>query len=108
MLYHKNILNGLSRAVYGGKPHNVPKALQSVNMKNTSERGEGGGQAAWSVCVCMHRNADMWLICPTLQLVCMLSLHAHEAGHKFAFKVLGIVFEMKWDQFTEFTHVVTP
>lgn len=46
MLYHKNILNGLSRAVYGGKPHNVPKALQSVNMKNTSESGEGGCQAA--------------------------------------------------------------
>lgn len=43
MFPHKNILNGLGRAVYGGKPHNVPKALQSVNMKNTSEwrRREG-------------------------------------------------------------------
>ena len=40
MLSHKNILNGLGGAVYGGKPHDVPKALQSVNMKNTSEREE--------------------------------------------------------------------
>ena len=37
MLSRKNILNGLGRAVYGGKPHNVPKALQSVNIKNTTE-----------------------------------------------------------------------
>ena len=42
MLSHKNILNGLGRAVYGGKPHDVPKALQSVNMKNTSEKRKGG------------------------------------------------------------------
>lgn len=60
------------------------------------------------VCVCMHRNADMWLICPTLQLVCLLLLHAHEVGHKFAFKVLRIDFEMKRDHFKELTHVVTP
>lgn len=43
MFSHKNILNALSRAVYGGKPHNVPKALQSVNMKNTSGETEKGG-----------------------------------------------------------------
>lgn len=73
--------------MYGGKPHNVPKALQSVNMKNTSEKGEEGGQAACGGRGCMHRNADMWLICPTLQLVCMISLRVHEVGHKFAFKV---------------------
>lgn len=54
-----------------------------------------GGLKCVCVCVCMHRNADMWLICPTLQLVCMLLLHAHEVGHKFAFKVLRIDFEMK-------------
>lgn len=42
MLSHKNILNGLGRAVYGGKPHNVPKAVRSVNTKNTSEGREGG------------------------------------------------------------------
>lgn len=49
MLSHKNILNGLGRAVYGGKPHDVPKALQSVNMKNTSERRKegGGGGGLW-------------------------------------------------------------
>lgn len=48
MLSHKNILNGLGRAVYGGKPHDVPKALQSVNMKNTSEkRKEGGAGGLW-------------------------------------------------------------
>lgn len=48
MLSHKNILNGLGRAVYGGKPHDVPKALQSVNMKNTSEkRKEGGADDLW-------------------------------------------------------------
>lgn len=45
MFSHKNIPNGLSRPVYGGKPHNVPKALQSVNMKNTSGEMEEGGQA---------------------------------------------------------------
>lgn len=51
MLSHKNILNGLCGLAYGGKPHDVPKALQSVNMKNTSElRGGGRGPAA-SVCV---------------------------------------------------------
>lgn len=43
MLSLKNILNGLGRAVCGGKPHNVPKALQSVNTKNTSEERRGGG-----------------------------------------------------------------
>lgn len=43
MLSHKDILNGFSKAVYGGKPHNVPKALQSVNMKNTSEKRKEGG-----------------------------------------------------------------
>lgn len=43
MLCRKNIPNGLGRAVYGGKPHNVPKALQSVNMKNTSEERREGG-----------------------------------------------------------------
>lgn len=54
MLSHKNILNGLGRAVYGGKPHDVPKALQSVNMKNTSEkRMEGGGGGLWG-CACME------------------------------------------------------
>lgn len=50
MLSHKNILNGLGRAVYGGKPHDVPEALQSVNMKNTSEKtggGEGRQAALW-------------------------------------------------------------
>lgn len=48
MLSRKNIPNGLQRAVYGGKPHNVPRALQSVNMKNTSEeRGGGGGGGLW-------------------------------------------------------------
>ena len=52
MLSHKNILNGLGRAVYGGKPHDVPKALQSVNMKNTSEkRKEGGAGGLWG---CAH------------------------------------------------------
>lgn len=66
MLSHKNILNGLSRAVYGGKPHDVPKALQSVNMKNTSERRrkdggrEEGGRGRQPVGVCIHGNADMW------------------------------------------------
>lgn len=52
MLSRKNIPNGLGRAVYGGKPHNVPKALQSVNMKNTSEERregarEGGAGGLW-------------------------------------------------------------
>lgn len=52
MLSHKNILNGLGGAVYGGKPHDVPKALQSVNMKNTSERKKrGGGELRQAVCV---------------------------------------------------------
>lgn len=50
MLSHKNIPNGLGRAVYGGKPHNVPKALQSVNMKNTSERGVGWAVGWWVAC----------------------------------------------------------
>lgn len=48
MLSRKNIPNGLGRAVYGGKPHNVPRALQSVNMKNTSEERRGGrGGGLW-------------------------------------------------------------
>lgn len=51
MLSHKNILNGLGRAVYGGKPHDVPKALISVNMKNTSEKKEGGAGGLWG---CAH------------------------------------------------------
>lgn len=64
MLCHKNILNGLGRAVYGGKPHDVPKALQSVNMKNTSEKTkEGGAGGLWGACT--HGNTDMWPICPT-------------------------------------------
>lgn len=46
--------------MYGGKPHGVPKAVQSVNMKNTSEEKEGaagglGGGHAWK---CTH-VADM-------------------------------------------------
>lgn len=49
MLSRRNILNGLGRAVYGGKPHNVPKALQSVNMKNTSEERREGGAARGGV-----------------------------------------------------------
>lgn len=69
-------LVGLGRAVYGGKPHDVPKALQSVNMKNTSERrkegaaggrpvgGGDGGTGGLGV------HTDMWLITPTLQLAC--------------------------------------
>lgn len=52
MLSHKNILNGLGRAVYGGKPHNVPKALQSVNMKNTSEKMKEGGAGGLLGCAC--------------------------------------------------------
>lgn len=48
MLSRKNIPNGLGRAVCGGKPHNVPKALQSVNTENTSEeRREGGMEGGW-------------------------------------------------------------
>lgn len=57
MLSHKNILNGLCGPAYGGKPHDVPEALQSVNMENTSEerreRGRGGivGLRMCVVCV---------------------------------------------------------
>lgn len=54
MLSHKNTLNGLGRAVYGGKPHDVPKALQSVNMKNTSEKREEGGPGRLWGCACME------------------------------------------------------
>lgn len=54
MLSRKNILNGLGRAVYGGKPHNVPKALQSVNMKNTSEERTEGGREGRADCGGVH------------------------------------------------------
>lgn len=54
MLCRKNIPNGLGRAVYGGKPHNVPKALQSVNMKNTSEERREGGREGWAACGGVH------------------------------------------------------
>lgn len=67
MLSHRNILNGLRRAVYGGKPHGVPKARQSVNMENTSEQRRGGREGGEGE-GCTHPNADMWPICPTLQL----------------------------------------
>lgn len=72
MFSHKDILNGFGRTVYGGKPHNVPKALQSVNMKNTSEeRKEGGAGGLWGGAVhawkCRH-VADT----SHLQLVCMI------------------------------------
>ncbi len=55
LLSRKNILNGLGRAVYGGKPHDVPKALQSVNMKNTSEKKkEGGARGLGGAWKCRH------------------------------------------------------
>lgn len=64
MFSPKNILNGLGRAVYGGKPHNVPKALQSVNMKNTSEEGREGGReergaSERPVGACTRSDADV-------------------------------------------------
>lgn len=54
MLSRKNIPNGLRRAVYGGKPHNVPKALQSVNMKNTSEERREGAREGGAACGGVH------------------------------------------------------
>lgn len=54
MLSRKNIPNGLGRAVYGGKPHNVPKALQSVNMKNTSEERREAAREGGAACGGVH------------------------------------------------------
>lgn len=65
----KTLLNGLGRALCSGKPHGVPKAVQSVNMRNTSARREEGGGP---VGMCMQGNAGVWLIHPILQLVVMI------------------------------------
>lgn len=62
MLAHKNILSGLGRAVYGGKPHDVPKALQSVNMKNTSEETKQGGAGGLWGCACIEMQTCGWYV----------------------------------------------
>ena len=51
--------------MYGGKPQDVPKALQSVNMKNTSEpRREGpaacGGVGGGGVADTSHFAISVW------------------------------------------------
>lgn len=85
MLSHKNILNGLGRAVYGGKPHDVPKALQSVNMKNTSgKRKEGGAGGLWGVHAlkCGHVADTHFAISVHDMILC-----TNDVGHSFLFKV---------------------
>lgn len=83
MLSHKNILNGLGRAVYGGKPHDVPKALQSVNMKNTSEkRKEGGAGSLWGCARMEMQTCALFAISVHDMTAC-----TNDGGHCFTFQL---------------------
>jgi len=73
---YKNILNGLGGAVYGGEPHGVPEALQSVNTENTSGRRKEGVR----VCECVSVSVCI----ETQTYVCVhdMSASTDDVGHR--------------------------